>query len=100
MFRRPLPWLTALTMGAVLLWGTAAQARQGGGEPKKPRPAAGAPLEDDDVLDTSDDDLIKKAVVQSATKSRTTIQEAPAVIHIVTSDDLERYGYRNLLQAM
>lgn len=97
MSRIPLRWLTALTAFTVLLY-TVPVFAQTPGAKKKARPAAGAQDDDDD--DEGDDELLKKAIVQSATKSKTTIQEAPAVIHIVTSEDLEKFGYRNLLQAM
>jgi len=97
MSRKPLRWLTTLTVFTALLYAVPAMARESGAK-KKAHPVAGD-LDDDDE-DVGDEELIKKAIVQSATKNKTTIQEAPAVIHIVTAEDLEKFGYRNLLQAM
>jgi outer membrane receptor protein involved in Fe transport len=67
---------------------------------------ASSPTQPDTDLEVGDlevggeDDLLQKAIVQSATKSRTTVAEAPAVIHIVTATDIERFGHRHLLHTL
>jgi outer membrane receptor protein involved in Fe transport len=42
---------------------------------------------------------LRKMVV-SATKGETTVQEAPAVITIITEDDIKDYGFRNFMDLM
>ena len=69
---------------------------------KKSKPTAGAQDDDkdDDVEVDPDRELFIRNIVQSATKSVTTVQEAPTVINIVTSEEIENYGYRNILTTM
>lgn len=62
--------------------------------------SAGADETEDDLEGGEDEDLLQRAIVQSATKTRTTIAEAPAVIHIVTDKDLTDFGYRHVLQSL
>lgn len=76
-----------------------------GGEVAAPtrgkEPTAAAAVEDDlPLMGGVDDELLNRAIVQSATKTRTTVAEAPAVIHVVTSEDMEAFGYRNLLETV
>ena len=89
MSRELLRWLTALTAFTVLLWTGDASADKGA---KKKAPAAvGAEAEEDEKGDKAldvDDDVDIGNIVKTATKSKTTIQEAPAVIHVVTSESL------------
>ncbi|MGM0596126.1 MAG: TonB-dependent receptor plug domain-containing protein [Myxococcota bacterium] len=68
--------------------------------------------EDDDDMDLGERKTAKKSddgdskalelrkIVQSATKGQTTIQEAPAVITIMTEDDIHDYGFRNFIDLM
>src|SRR5437660_10345 len=37
-----------------------------------------------------------ESVVTSAAKSATTVQEAPAIVTIVTADDIRRWGFRDI----
>ncbi len=56
--------------------------------------------DDDDVEVDPDRELMIRNIVQSATKSVTTIGEAPTVINIVTAEEIENFGYRNILTTM
>jgi len=47
-----------------------------------------------------DRELYIKNIVHSATKTTTTVQEAPAVIHIITAEDIAAFGYRNLMEVL
>ena len=50
-------------------------------------------------LDTNHDiDLAN--VVTSAAKKVTTVQEAPAIVSVITADDMRKRGYRTLNQAL
>ena len=61
--------------------------------------AAGEEDLDVDVGDI-DRELKIKDIVHSATKTTTTVEEAPAVIHIVTAEDIAAFGYRHLNQVL
>jgi outer membrane receptor protein involved in Fe transport len=75
-------------------------ARAQGSTPAPARGDAGGAADDLGLDDKGDDDLLRKAVVQSATKGETTIAEAPAVVHVITGEDLTAYGQRNILEAL
>ncbi|MBN2724599.1 MAG: TonB-dependent receptor plug domain-containing protein [Deltaproteobacteria bacterium] len=55
-----------------------------------------------ETQNTSEEDRLLKLrkIVQSATKGETTVQEAPAVITIITEDDIQDYGFRNFIDLM
>jgi outer membrane receptor protein involved in Fe transport len=58
------------------------------------------PAHQDDVLsDMSLEDLMKLTVV-SATLHTQAIQEAPASISVISADDIQKYGYRTLAEAL
>ena len=52
----------------------------------------------DDSVDSGDDsgDLDLANVVMSAAKGVTTVQEAPAIITVITGDEIRERGFRNL----
>jgi outer membrane receptor protein involved in Fe transport len=56
--------------------------------------------DEDDVEVDPDRDLMIRNIVQSATKSVTTVGEAPTVINVVTAEEIDNYGYRNILTTM
>jgi outer membrane receptor protein involved in Fe transport len=60
---------------------------------------AGETGADDAELDP-DRELFIRNIVQSATKTVTTVQEAPSVISVVTGEEISDYGYRNILTTM
>ena len=71
-------------------------------QPASPDPDAGGGGGADEVdlsLDP-DKDLFVRNIVQSATKSVTTVQEAPTIINVITAEDIESYGYRDIMQVM
>lgn len=59
-----------------------------------------APEDDLDLDLDPDRELLIRNIVQSATKTVTTVEEAPTIINIITAEDIENYGYRDLLQVM
>lgn len=65
-------------------------------------PAAAAAQEKppDDVASMSLQDLLDVEVVSTASKFPQTIKEAPASITILTADDIRRFGYRTLGEAL
>jgi outer membrane receptor protein involved in Fe transport len=98
---------------ALLLAGGPAYARKPAKPAKRAKAAkatgkarAAEPKEDDDDDDDDDDGdaedrkLLLKNIVKSATKTETTVEEAPAVIHVITSDDISAFGYRNLIHPL
>ena len=103
-FDMRLMWILALV---VSLWAWPRVAMAQGGQ--KGGDAAGdleEGLDDEEggeieaVEEDVDRELYIKNIVHSATKSVTTVQEAPAVINIITAEDMAAFGYRNLLQAL
>ncbi len=95
--------LAALLMVAVpLSYAPAAHAAKA---PKKNKKAKAKASDDDegddeDVELDPDRELFIRNIVQSATKSVTTVQEAPTIINIITAEDIENYGYRDMIQTM
>jgi iron complex outermembrane receptor protein len=61
-------------------------AREGGGEPE--------------LMMESDREIDLSKVVLSAAKGVTTVQEAPSIITIITSDEIKSRGFRTLQQAL
>ena len=51
---------------------------------------------EDGTTDESDGELDLANIVQSAAKQLTTIQEAPAIITVITADEIEDRGFRTL----
>ena len=56
--------------------------------------------EEEEAEEDIDRELYIKNIVHTATKAVTTVQEAPAVIHIFTAEDIEAFGFRNLIQTL
>jgi outer membrane receptor protein involved in Fe transport len=54
---------------------------------------------DDPLLQMSIDQLLQMKV-QTATKTATSLQDAPAVVTLITADDLARYGYESVADAL
>ncbi|MFH2006618.1 MAG: TonB-dependent receptor [bacterium] len=86
---------------ALLLAGGPAYARK---PDKRAKPGdkarAAESKEDEDEDDPEDRKLLLKSIVKSATKTETTIEEAPAVIHVLTAEDLSAFGYRHIIQPL
>jgi len=101
--RRSLPlslWIIAALMVAptpirAQSSGSKSVAKKKAAEKKAPDPSG-----EEDPDDDPDRDLIIRNIVRSATKTKTTVAEAPAVIHIITADDIARFGYRNLMDSL
>lgn len=89
---------TGLALATVLLVGRAAQAQ----DVALPEPVAGPTAKEGEpeiALDTEREiDLAN--VVTSAAKGVTTVQEAPAIITILTSDELKARGFRYVEEAL
>ncbi|HEU4842729.1 MAG TPA: TonB-dependent receptor [Burkholderiaceae bacterium] len=60
---------------------------------------AGAASQDDTVFELSLDQL-RSVKVQTATKTATPLYAAPAVVTLITADDLARYGYQSVAEAL
>ncbi len=96
-----LAWLAAL-LALLLPLGMSGPTASAQGK-KKPTKTVKADPDDDDDDDDDDDpdrELMIRNIVQSATKSVTTVGEAPTVINIVTAEEIDDYGYRNILTTM
>jgi len=92
--------LAALVL-CLLIPQAAFAAGSGKPQPKASKPAGAAADSDEADLDLeADRELFIRNVVQSATKTVTTVEEAPAIINIITADDIERFGYRDLMMVM
>lgn len=53
----------------------------------------------DELLDLSFEDLLN-VEISSASKYSQTVKAAPSAVKVITSDDIRRYGWRNLDQAL
>lgn len=53
----------------------------------------------DELLDMSFEDLLN-VEISSASKYSQTVKAAPSAVKVITSDDIRRYGWRNLDQAL
>ena len=63
-------------------------------------PAIGvATVSADELLDLSFEDLLN-VEISSASKYSQTVKAAPSAVKVITSDDIRRYGWRNLDQAL
>ncbi|MBU1220049.1 TonB-dependent receptor [Myxococcota bacterium] len=60
----------------------------------------GDPVDSGPKVSDEEKALRLRKIVQSATKGETTVQEAPAVITIITEDDIKDYGFRNIFDLM
>lgn len=84
---------------AALLGGTAAAQEVALPEPVSSSPSTSSPEEPEISID-SDREIDLANVVTSAAKSVTTVQEAPAIITIITAEDIRRRGYKWLNEAL
>jgi len=64
-----------------------------------PLAAAAAAADDDTLFDLSLDQL-RNVKVLTATKTATPLHATPAVVTLVTADDIARYGYQTLAEAL
>jgi iron complex outermembrane receptor protein len=90
---------THLILGATLLVATAARAQ----EPALPEPVAPTPQKPEgepEVALDIDREIDLANVVTSAAKGVTTVQEAPAIITIITSDEIKARGHKWLQEAL
>lgn len=99
--KRTSTWLQALLAALLMVAVPVAFMPSARAKPtaKKTKPSAD-PDDDDDVEMDPDRELFIRNIVQSATKSVTTVQEAPTIINIITAEDIENYGFRDMIQAM
>ena len=99
--RHSLVWLAALVALLVpLSLGSPLASAQGKKKTKKVKVDPDDDDDDDDVEVDPDRELMIRNIVQSATKSVTTVGEAPTVINIVTAEEIDDYGHRNILTTM
>jgi outer membrane receptor protein involved in Fe transport len=69
-------------------------------EPAGPTPAPSKELRPDDVAIEGAPDIDLANLVTSAAKGLSTVQEAPSIVTVITSEDLERRGIKFLNQAL
>jgi outer membrane receptor protein involved in Fe transport len=94
-----LAWLAVL-LALLLPLGMGGPTASAQGKKKQTQKVKADPDDDGDDDDEPDRELLIRNIVQSATKSVTTVGEAPTVINIVTAKEIDDYGYRNILTTM
>jgi outer membrane receptor protein involved in Fe transport len=85
---------------SVLLLGGSALAQDAPALPETPAAGAANKGDEPEIALDVDREIDLANVVTSAAKGVTTVQEAPAIITIITADEIKQRGFRTLTQAL